>query len=298
MTDAVPKSIEQELEDLRTASAAQAAQVQKDTEQSKLLDGLKSDVEAIAKKKTASVQSYRTKHDDLLSQWQSQDTELKRLKAEIIALFPDYATRINTKVCPVKQAIDDQQTKVATLTPPKSQTQKDADAAKLAADASKTALDDWLAADTKLAARLKDIDTRIKNLQPVIGSVDSVLSIYLLWFEILPLHQEIAPRGGASAPAEPASEEQQVPQCLPKPNPDAVYLISPDDYDEKLDAAWQAYRTAREALKKADDALKTAQKDFATAIKDLKTLQDTLDATAKTELKRPDATAPSDEPVT
>jgi chromosome segregation ATPase len=296
MTDAVPKSIEQELEDLRTGSAAQAAQIQKDTEQSKLLDGLKSDVEAIAKKKTASVQSYRAKHDDLLSQWQSQNTELERLKAEIIALFPDYATRINTKVCPVKQAIDDQQTKVTTLTLPKSQTQKDADAAKLAADASKTALDDWLAADTKLAARLKDIDTRINNLQPVIGSVDSVLSIYLLWFEILPRHQEIAPRGGAATT--PASGGQQEPQCLPKPNPDAVYLISPDDYDEKLDAAWQAYRTAREALKKADDALKTAQKDFATATKDLKTLQDNQDAAAKAALRRPDAAAPSDEPVT
>jgi chromosome segregation ATPase len=297
MTDAAPtKSIEEQLKDLQKASADQAEQLQKDTEQSKLLGGLKSDVEAIAKKKTASVQNYRAKHGDLLSQWQSQDTELERLKAEIIALFPDYATRINTKVCPVKNAIDDQQTKVTTLTLPKSQTQNDADAAKLAADASKTALDDWLTADTKLAARLKDIDTRIKNLQPVIGGVDSVLSIYLLWFEILPLHQEIAPRGGASTA--PATAASGGPECLPKPNPDAVYLISPDDYGEKLDAAWQAYRTAREALKKADDALKTAQKDFANATKDLKTLQDNQDADAKAALKSQPATVPSDEPVT
>ena len=292
MTDAVPKSIEQQRDDLRKASAEQLEELRRETAASKLIDGLKADIEPIATKKAQSDKSYHAKHDDLLRQWKWQETELEGHKADIIAAFPNYATLINTKICPIRDAIAGQKADVDQLTPAKGTNEGAVASAKLAVDASKAALAAWLAADTKLAAQLGEIDKGIDELKTVFGSADSVLSIYLLWFKLLPRHQEIAPRSGAStppdpatAPAEPAPAAPEKPNCLPVPDPDTVYLISPDNYGKKLDAAWQVHRTARETLKTAEETFHTAPDDLATEIKTLKKKSDTQDDDIKKALK-------------
>jgi chromosome segregation ATPase len=281
-------SIEEQLDALRKASADQLEELRKETAASRLLDGLKADIEPIATKKAQSVKSYNAKHDDLLRQWKWQETELEGHKADIIATFPNYATLINTRICKIRDDIAAQKAGVDKLTPAKGTKEAAVATARLGVDASKAALAAWLAADTKLAAQLGEIDKGIDQLKDVFGGADSVLSIYLLWFKLLPRHQEIAPRGGASPPADPAEAapaEPEKPECLPVPDPDAVYLIAPADYGGKLDAAWQAYRAARETLKTAEEAFNTAPDDLATATKQLKKMNDTQDDDIKKALK-------------
>jgi hypothetical protein len=120
---------------------------------------------------------------------------------------------------------------------------------------------------------------------------DDVYGIYLFWFKILPLHQEIAPR----PPAPPAPEAQlyadpdplpvEKPQCLPIPDPKAVYLISVADYGPKLDDAWENYQMARTALSTAEADFKKNPDDLSEQIKKLKEKTDTKDDDVKTALK-------------
>jgi predicted dithiol-disulfide oxidoreductase (DUF899 family) len=150
--------------------------------------------------------------------------------------------------------------------------------AKKAVEAAKSKLDAWLTADAKLATRLADVDKAIKNLQAIFGGPDQVFAIYLLWFQVLPPHTEIAPPGS----------EKDLPACLTPPlDEKAVRLVKPSDYRTQLEAAWTDYRAARVALKAAEDALKTFQDEVADETAKLKTMRDHQDEDVKKKLEPP-----------
>jgi hypothetical protein len=248
-------------------SADKQKAVRDATDNSKLADSLKNDIDQAANKKKQSVDNYGAKYPTLQQRWQQQDTQLSRLKADIIAVFPDYVDRINSRVCNILTAIGTQQGKVDAFAPHQGTNEKAVAQAKRAADAAKATLDAWLGGEAALANRLNDIDKAIKNVQSVFGGADQVYSIYLLWFKAFPPHQEIAPRAGGAGGGGGAAA---APACLPKPDPNAVYLIAPAKYAGQLDAAWDDYRLKRLALKTATDSFNDAPDDLASETKTLK----------------------------
>jgi len=286
MTDTTVDPIENQQKKLDQDAVDKKADVSAATNNSKLADSLKTDVDQVANKKKPSVDNYRAKYDVLQKRWKQQDCQISRLTGDITAVFPDYVDRINGVVCPVLKGISDQQTKVDAFAPHQGINEEAVAKAKQAADAAKARLDAWLAADATLNTRLNDVDKAIKDVQSVLGGADQVFSIYYLWFKALPPHQEIAPRdGGPASPGGTAPERQ--PGCLPKPDPAAVYLISPDAYAAQLDKAWDNYRLASIALKTANDAFTHAPDDLASETKALKKLRDSQDDDVKKKLKDP-----------
>jgi chromosome segregation ATPase len=272
MADKSPPTIDDELNGLQTDSKARASM-------SQLLDGLKSDIEVVAKKQRQSTESYTGKHKDLVNKWKLQRDTIYRLKTDIKARFPSYPALIK-EICPILDFIERQQAKVdGYIASPKTEEKAVAEAKRLAVSA-KSRLDAWLTADTKLATRLADIDKAITNLQGVFGGVDQVFAIYLLWFQVIPPHREIAPE-----PYENDFSGIDPPPCLPPLDTKAVRLVDPNDYELQLQTAWHEYRNLRMDLKKAQDALNEIQDDVAGETALLKTKTDSRDNDIKQKLK-------------
>jgi hypothetical protein len=291
MTDAASKPIEEQFKKLEEDSANQQKIIGEETKKGKELDGLKLELEPVKKRKEESVKKYATKRRDLEREWDCQKTEIVKLRAEIIAKFPDYVAKINDKICGVLGKITTQQGKITALEAQKGSKEKTAEDARLAAAASKTKLDAWFDADQKIAGRLSEIENRMKELRVVMAGPDDVYGIYLFWFKILPLHQEIAPRHHAPpAPdaqlyADPDPRPVEKPECLPVPDLNAVYLISVAGYGPKLDDAWANYQAARKALSTAEADFKEHPDDLSAETKNLKKMIDTQDDDVKKALK-------------
>lgn len=291
--------------------------------EAKKLGQLKSELEAFNKKKKSLVDSYTAKYPGLLKQWTDQNALIRQMHKTLVCRFEDWREKFQHCVCDTIKYIDDAQADLdIRLNCAKLKLEADRDAAQNKADITEAYLKALSDNEKGVAAALSANNTRIGDVGQLLNGAGSHVAIYVFWGKLLPSHKQLAPE-----PLAPDLEKSlAAASCSgPSANTDAAgsstphaapWLVDPDEYGAKLDAAWSAHKKAKEDYGAAAATFAKAPNDVVTVAKAIEAKRKRLDADIRECLKAydveakavtatpsskspsPDAATPSDTPVT
>jgi hypothetical protein len=293
-------------------------QLEKIQEQTAKVDYLKSvqnELQALASKLDGLVKQYGDKYPSLLARWDEQQKYVKQIHDTVTATYPKWRDLIKSGICQgALESIKEQTAKVERLQSSNKGTNEQVrEEAKSKLDQASARLTAWQAAAAKIDAKLTANAKLIKDIQNLVPGPDQIHSLWLLWFKLLPEHCGLRPSNRGTFPANEAPstlcpkyvakemtdhESEATPDEIaaqaawPPPYPPRTtpWLISPDQYQRKLNAVWAAYQDAKEKADQADKAFKSAPDDLAAESKKLDAMIKLEEDNIKANLKELDQT--------
>jgi hypothetical protein len=261
------------------------AEAKQKAKEGKEADVVVAELTPLVLKKTQAVDGYKKKYPDLLRRWNGQKAEILGLWRDIQCAYPTWAQIVRDVICPVFEEINAQEDKVTALLCPKGLLkEKPAAEAQAKADTCKARFDGWLAAEQRLTTSLDDVDKATAEIRKVFANPEErAISIYLLWWKVLPPHVSISPPDQALYIEVPADVR---PRCLPMLARGWLYLIAPANYSDKIEEAHTDAATTAKIAKDKTDEFKAAPDDLAAETKRAADLNAAKDQTIKDKLKK------------
>ncbi|WP_395018454.1 hypothetical protein [Dongia sp.] len=258
----------------------------------------KSELEEYLGKRKKLIEDYQAAYPNKLKRWQDHHGDLRRLWNDLSKIYPNWIDAVKGPICQRISEISGTEylintRKYRTKGIYERRLEASNAAAQLALDERKA----WIAAPQQIDAALTAHDGLIKAIDDLVPGRQQGQAIYTFWFKLLPDHVRVGPeRPGAEFPSFPPQdtgaawlcpvqddtvttppEDGAFPPKPTAPGKRAPWLVPPEDYGDKLDAAWIAYDAARQAAVAAEVEFKRQPDDTDTISARLKDLNKTLE---------------------
>jgi ribosomal protein L7/L12 len=241
------------------------------------LNELKTELEAFVEIVKTAPTEYKDKYADFKRRWCEEGKQIVQLHSDLLCGYPDWKKLIIDNVCNILKDIHDREEAIKKC---KGVREMALDEAKEQLDVAQANLDAWKLATQKIEDKLTTNQGWITEMQSLNQGEDRAFGLYLLWFKLLPAHNNLMPDGGEllyrdetpealcpketpEAPcrevaqqgqvASPSQESHSESQPSPGKSNDnpcderaAPWIINPNNYKDKLDRAFCCYKLKKE----------------------------------------------------
>jgi hypothetical protein len=260
------------------------------------LNELKGELEAFVKVKTAAVTEYKNKYEDFKTRWLEEGKQLDQLRSDLLCSYPDWKDRIKSGICSFHKELHELEKDIKSLSSCKGKNEKRRDEAKWQLDAARSTVEAWKTATKVIEEKLKvnqGLITQIRNLSQ---GEDRAFRLYLLWFKLIPAHNQLRPddtpashpeetpetlcgerkeQGQLANPSQEGSSRSQQAYAESKNNPccessrKAPWIIDKDKYEKTLNWAFCDYKKKKEEYAQAVSAFQADSDDLVSLTKKL-----------------------------
>jgi hypothetical protein len=296
------------------------------------LGELKTELEAVQKKKETAIPQYKKDYEGLKKTWCEQNDHIVSIRRDLIGAFPEWKKYVQDCICSWLAKKRKQENRVKCRSEVKGPREAARDEAKAALDAAKAAATGWESAATTLAAKLAENQKLIDQICKLACSPERPVAIYKLWFKLLSAHACIRPvtdcftvpvdempcelcppekpedcrpcekyeeqpapkNGNGEGESHDDDAAQSTPPAKQWPLCDP-FLIPPDDYPGRLDCVYDEYLEAKDVYAGAEAYYRAKPDDLAQVKKDLLALANSLDVEIEACLKTKTPTGCCDE---
>jgi hypothetical protein len=257
------------------------------------LNELKSELEAFVRLKDAAVTEYKNKYDNFRTRWCEEGKQIEQIRSDLICAYKDWKKFIQEGVCGSRKTLHKLEVDIKALQACKGQKEKKRDETKEYLGVAHAAAEAWKGATNGIDKRLNDNQALITQIQNLSQGQDRAFRLYLLWFKLLPAHNQLRPDDAEASHSDEAPEilcgectpeGQQKDQSQegysgsastndPKNNPcsdstrEPPWIIDKDKYSDKLDCVFAYYKAAKESYAQAESAFQLEPDDLASLIK-------------------------------
>jgi chromosome segregation ATPase len=302
MAQSASSDIEKQLDELK-----------KEAELKTVVEAIKKELQEFSDKKPKGVDDYRKNYKTYKKDWEDRQREAEDLKHNITCRFENWHDILDESACNVVKELNHQVRRVRKAQ--RDQVILDDNYRKMLRRSGeleylKHTLDWWVDANKIITDKLKAQKTKIEDTNKLLAGPDAIVSLYHMWFEILPVQGALAPTDDQPSAAEQDEEDYldteeqqaaheeagpqpprfhdpatQVMKCPPKTPRIPPYLVHPDDFAKTLDDAWNRYRDLKRQISEAQVYLKLANDKLDAETKKLKDLREKLGENIKKALK-------------
>jgi hypothetical protein len=164
------------------------------TFEARKLTELKSELEAVKKKKETAVAEYASKYEALKSRWCDQNDRIRSVRSTVVNAVPNWKQHVADCVCSALSEKRRFENLLVCRSEVKGPLESSRDKAAAARDAAKAIATGWDSAFKTLDAQLSANKDLIEGLAKDVQNPSKLLTvIYGLWFKVLPVHAGIAP---------------------------------------------------------------------------------------------------------
>ena len=164
------------------------------TFEARKLTELKSELEAVKKKKETAVAEYASKYEGLRLRWCDQNDRIRSVRSTVVNAVPNWKQHVTDCVCSALGEKRRFENLLACRSEVKGPLENSRDKAAVVRDAAKAVATGWDSAFKTLDAQLISNEKLVKELQEDVQNPSKLLTvIYGLWFKVLPVHAGIAP---------------------------------------------------------------------------------------------------------
>ena len=241
------------------------------------LNELKTELEAFVEIVKTAPAEYKDKYADFKRRWCEEGKQIEQLHSDLLCVYPDWKKLIKVNVCVFLNEIDKLE---ETIKKCKGEKEMALDEAKEQLDVAQANLDAWKLATQKIEEKLTTNQGWITEMQSLNQGEDRAFGLYLLWFKLLPAHNNLMPDG-----KEPLFRDETPDALCPKETPEppcrevaqqgqvaslsqeshselqplqvksednscderaAPWIINPNNYKDKLDRAFCCYKLKKE----------------------------------------------------
>lgn len=287
------------------------------------LGDLKTELEAVKKKKEEGVKEYRAKFEGMKKQWCEQNDHIVGMRRDLIGAFPKWKILIEECVCKQLARKRKEENRLECRGPIRGRFEVNRDLALARKEAAKAAANGWESAAKTLQDQLNANGKLIDDLCKLACTPERPIALFRLWFKLIPAHARIRPVTECfTIPAEempdalcppgkpvdgcrdcdryepppPTNGDCVLKTPTPEADPDEAaatppwprgepWLVPPDDYSTKIDCAYYDYQLAKDAYGIAERCFQTYADDLASVKKNLDALTKALDTVIEDCLK-------------
>lgn len=193
-------------------------------------------------------QKYRDEIAGFRTTWKEHDEKICGIKKHLCACYADWdihkgviCKEVILKVWKLREKLD------GSLGPP----QKCLDAANADFEKAEKQLEAWKTITTWIKARLEHNTGLIEEICKLDSCTDRLFALYIFYFELLPLHEQLKKPPSELSPELLDPERAYCGSECGAPPPESgvkmcgfPWLITPNDYDCKLAEVWKIWRQA------------------------------------------------------
>ena len=276
------------------------------------LNELKTELEAFVEIEKTAPAEYKDKYADFKRRWCEEGKQIEQLRKDLLCGYPDWKELIKDNVCDLDTDKLEEMIKKC-----KGEKEIARDEAEEQLKTAKDNLEAWKLATQKIEEKLTTNQGWITEMQGL-NQEDRAIGLYLLWFKLLPAHNNLMPDGGVplygnetpdvlcsketpEAPCREVTQQGQVasqsqeshPVSQPSPGNSndkpcderaAPWIINPINYKEKLDRAFCCYKLKKDLYAVAEAAFQSELESQASLTEELAHKKITRDADIRQKL--------------
>src|SRR5262249_30100061 len=172
------------------------ANIKRDAEKKGLVEAIKKELQEFSDKKPSTIEDYKRNYPKYLKDWSERFEDTTKLLCAINCQFEDWKDILNAAVKPLVDELNIQVNRAITaeerqIKAEDSLAKKNREKTKLANY--KLALDAWLDANKGIGDKLKAHKAKIDDVNKLLSTPDAIISLYRMWWEILPTEGALTP---------------------------------------------------------------------------------------------------------